>query len=213
VRDGRTSIHRERSEYEPDIAVPSPDRSPCPGYRNLHRRKQRAPCFSDRQRAVNARNGTRFVYTPQLILQGKDYRRATAQDDIADRIGAANRRTPGASIVLRLDPPANGHLAAEGIVTVTQPAPVRTQAYLALYADRLSSQVTAGETRGQRLHHDFVVRSLIGPYAAGPQHKLQFRHVFPLGAKWKAADLSVAAVVQNPATGAVLQAVAMRTCK
>ena len=100
-----------------------------------------------------------------MILEGKDCRRAAAQGDIADRIGAANRRTPGASIVLRLDPPANGHLAAEGIVTVTEPAPVQTQAYLALYEDRLSSEVTAGENRGKRLHHDFVVRSLAGPHA------------------------------------------------
>lgn len=168
--------------------------------------------FSDRQRAANARNGARFVYTPQLLLDGKDYRPGFGRDDIADRIAAMNRHKAGAAITLRLEPSAGGHLTAEGTITVVETSR-RAQAYLALYEDRLSSQVTAGENRGKRLNHDFVVRALVGPYAGESGHKLQFRHVFSLTPNWKASDLSVAAVVQEPGTGAVLQALAMRVCK
>ena len=66
--------------------------------------------FSDRQRAVNARNGARFVYTPQLLLEGKDYRAGFGRDDIVDRIVAMNTRKPGATIMLRLEPPAGRYL-------------------------------------------------------------------------------------------------------
>jgi hypothetical protein len=169
--------------------------------------------FSDRQRAVNARNGARFVYTPQLLLEGKDYHAGFGRDDIADRIAAANRHKPGATVMLRLEPSSSGYLAAEGTVTVAEPAPRHAQVFLALYQNRLSSQVTAGENRSKRLHHDFVVRSVAGPYDGEPAHKFQFRHTFSLDSNWKASDLSVAAVVQDPGTGAVLQALAMRVCR
>ena len=42
------------------------------------------PQYSDRQRAASLRNKARFVYTPQLLLDGRDYRRALFLDDIAD---------------------------------------------------------------------------------------------------------------------------------
>jgi hypothetical protein len=39
---------------------------------------------------INARNGSRVVYTPQLLFNGKDYRRGLARDDVAQRTSAAN---------------------------------------------------------------------------------------------------------------------------
>ena len=35
--------------------------------------------FSERQRLLNSRNGARVVYTPQLVLNGKDYRRGSVE--------------------------------------------------------------------------------------------------------------------------------------
>jgi hypothetical protein len=168
--------------------------------------------FSDRQRAINARNGARFVYTPQFILDGNDYRRAFIRDDLAGRVAAANRRAPGATIELRHETPANGQLAVEATITITEPATARAQALLVLYQNRLSSRVTAGENRGKRLNHDFVVRGLAGPYTGGAERKLQFRHTFSLGTDRKGSDLAVAAFVQDPRTGEVLQALAAPAC-
>lgn len=36
------------------------------------------------------------------------------------------------------------------------------QAYLVLYENNLSNQVTAGENRGKRLRHDFVIPATAG---------------------------------------------------
>src|SRR5262249_3744705 len=44
--------------------------------------------FSARQRVASQRNRATVVYTPQLLLNGADYRRGTFRDDIADRVNA-----------------------------------------------------------------------------------------------------------------------------
>jgi hypothetical protein len=55
--------------------------------------------FSERQRLSNNRNGARVVYTPQLVLNGKDYRRGTA-DAFASQIAAIARTKPNADVRL-----------------------------------------------------------------------------------------------------------------
>src|SRR5262252_8617302 len=50
--------------------------------------------FSERQRAATRRNEGRFVYTPQLMLNGKDYRRGILSDDFKERVEAINRERP-----------------------------------------------------------------------------------------------------------------------
>lgn len=59
--------------------------------------------FSARQRDASRRHQTRVVYTPQLLLDGADYRRALFRDDIGERIAAINSRMPGARISATLD--------------------------------------------------------------------------------------------------------------
>jgi hypothetical protein len=78
--------------------------------------------------------------------------------------------------------------------------------YLALYENRLSSNITAGENDQRTLHHDRVVRQLVGPLDANGA-----RHGFKLHPGWKAADLGVAAFVLD-ARGATLQALARAAC-
>jgi len=169
--------------------------------------------FSERQRAINARNGTRVVYTPQLLFNGKDYRRGLGRDDVAERISAANQRAAGATIALRLTPPATVSLGVEvGVALKSAVSPAQAQIFLALYENKLSNQVRAGENRGKHLKHDFVVRDLAGPFAAAAGRRVEFRHTFEVAASWKASELSVAAVVQDPASGEVLQALALPVC-
>lgn len=116
--------------------------------------------FSTRQRDANHRNGARFVYTPQLLLEGADYRRGVFRDDIGDRIAALSQQKPGAHIRLTLTPAAEGaHLRAD--IAVPESASRNNAAiYIALYENTLASQVKAGENRGKQLLHDFVVREL-----------------------------------------------------
>ena len=159
--------------------------------------------FSERQRLLNNRNSARVVYTPQLVLNGKDYRRS-GNDVFAKQLADIARVEPKAAIRLVLKP-AEDRLAVSGTWS-GRDAP-GAQGWLALYENRLVTDVAAGENRNKRLHHDFVVRDIAGPFPNGA-----LTHVFTLDSRWKRPDLAVASFVQDARSGDVLQAVALNAC-
>lgn len=163
--------------------------------------------FTERQRFVNARIGNRTIYTPQLMVDGKDYRRGI-RDDFAQHIAKRNHEKPGADIGLTLSPSADT-LQASARIALQRKAP-GASAFLALYENKLTNQVTAGENKGKRLRHDFVVRELAGPFVINGRDIV--KHAFHLEPGWKTRDLAVAAFVQTAATGEVLQALALANC-
>lgn len=163
--------------------------------------------FTERQRFVNARIRNRTVYTPQLMLDGQDYREGLSLKDLHDRITAVNSETPGADITILLNSNA-GALETTTHVTLRR-KDAGAGVFLALYENKLANQVSAGENKGKRLEHDFVVRELAGPYAASAS---SIHHKFSVAPAWKMRDLSVAAFVQSAATGGVLQALSLPWC-
>lgn len=168
--------------------------------------------FTERQQGTKARNRTRFVYTPQLLLDGRDFRRGVIRDDISERVAALNQRPPGASLKLDLDREAAGTLTVKASVLLNKGQPQTARFYIALYENGLSTQVTRGENRGKQLQHDFVVRELAGPFPASPGRAVEMRHGFQLAADWRLKDLYVSAFVQDSESGEVLQALARRAC-
>ena len=164
--------------------------------------------FSDRQRIANARNGSRQVYTPQLVLNGRDFRDAAARNDIAGKI--AELAGVRAKAAIRLSASAGADpMTVTGAWSASDAATARHgQGWLALYENRLSSSVRAGENRGKRLEHDFVVRELAGPFPAG-----ELSHAFKIDARWKRSDLGVAAFVLDASSGEALQALALTGCR
>jgi hypothetical protein len=170
--------------------------------------------YSDRQRTASARNRARVVYTPQFLLNGKDYRRATFVDDLDERLKAIGRQSAPARIRLRLDAANEGSLHVTGKAWVTEPrSRAGAHVYLALYENNLSNQVTAGENRGKRLWHDYVVRHLARPFPVSSSGEGLFDQRFGLDPAWKTRHLHVAAFVQNEQTGDVLQSLAVAHCR
>jgi len=154
--------------------------------------------FSQRQRDRN--RGAGWVYTPQVMLDGEDYRAwhrglpARPNAPVQASLALTLDQTPE-----RIDVQAESRFAA--------PAVGRdARLYLALFENRLSSNVSAGENARRTLQHDHVVRQLAGPFGPG-----RARHRFRLQAGWKAADLGVAAFMLD-AKGATLQALARPGC-
>ena len=162
--------------------------------------------FSERQREYSRRRGASFVFTPQLLLNGQDYRRALLIDDIDDKVKAINRTRPQADIRLKLS---SSESALEGKVDVAVSGGTnqrRAQVYLALYENNLVTVVKAGENRGRTLKHDFVVRELVGPLALDDQGNLSHDFRVALATRWKTLDTRLAVFVQHPRSGDVLQA-------
>ena len=162
--------------------------------------------FSERQRQHSKRRGVNFVVTPQMLLNGQDYRRGGLFDDIDNRVKAINRSKPQAEIHVTENSTATS-LAGKVEVSVAGGAELRrAQVYLALYENNLVTAVPAGENKGRTLRHEFVVRNLVGPLALDGQGNLSHTQRFALDPRWKPQDVHLAVFVQHPQSGDVLQA-------
>ncbi len=155
---------------------------------------------------VNATGG-RVVYTPQVLLNGRDFRAWRSDSALAQAVAEQKRRPPGAKLGLRLERAGEGWTAAlDG-----QASGAGAQAWLAVYQDGLASEVKAGENRGRRLEHDRVVRRLFGPYAVEADGRIRGTARIDAGVGLDPAPGGVAAFVQR-ADGEVLQALALPFC-
>jgi hypothetical protein len=165
--------------------------------------------FSLRQRKLTQLQRMAFVYTPQVMLQGRDFRGWGGKgfDDALARINAQPARASLRLAILRAD--AAG-LDVEASASLLEPSG-DAALYIAAYRNGLQSQVSAGENRGRRLNHDHVVLEWQGPFDfAGTA--LSERRKLPLLPGAAAADSGVAAFVQDRRTGEVLQALLRSSC-
>ena len=160
--------------------------------------------FTERQQHAAEANRLGFVYTPQVVVQGRSVREW--RDD-APAIAALGRATPAASIEI--------HATRQGAtLDVDARASVPSardrdgaRLYVALTGDGLESAVKAGENKGATLHHDAVVRALRESRAAGAGGALALATRFTLPGDGRAPK--VVAFVQDPKRGDVLQAVVL----
>lgn len=105
--------------------------------------------FSARQRATAARWPRAAVYTPAVVIDGREargWRQALpAPAGVASRPLSLELRSDDRAVQLRLEVP-------DGL-----------QAHAAITESGLLTQVRAGENRGATLRHDHVVRAYAGP--------------------------------------------------
>jgi hypothetical protein len=166
--------------------------------------------FSDRQRRLAGVHRSRVVYTPQVTLQGRDFR-GWHSGAFAREVAAINARPPGAAIALRLD---TGRADTLGVEVRAELLAARTRdavLYLARYQSGLASSVAAGENRGRRLEHDYVVLDWVGPIPFEEGNVAQSRS-FRLAPGADLGRAGVAAFAQNRHTAEVLQALMLPAC-
>ena len=168
--------------------------------------------FSQRQRKLSQLQRMALVYTPQVVLQGRDFPRwGSAAFDAT--VAAINARPAKARIALEILGPANGALDAQARAELADPAHAGDAAlYLAVYENRLSSRVTSGENSGLTLTHDHVVLEWQGPFAFGPNGRVSERRALALLPKGVPERSGVVGFVQDRRTGEVLQALLLPSC-
>lgn len=168
--------------------------------------------FSVRQRKLAAMRRPVIVYTPQVLLQGQDFRRWSG-DEFTEQVARINSRAARARIALSIRAVEPKAIRADLSAMLFDPAEQKNAAvYLAAYENRLASEVKAGENRGRRLEHDFVVREWIGPIAFGENLKVEESRALPLISGADPKNLGVAAFVQNRSTSEILQALMLPAC-
>lgn len=158
--------------------------------------------FPLRQRKLTQLQKMALVSTPQLLLQGADFRQWGGQafDEAVARINAQPARAHLRLAILgadktSLDVEARASLAAP-VADAALEAALEAALYIAAY--------------GRTLRHDYVVLEWEGPF--GVARELSQRRRLPLLPGADAANSGVAAFVQDRRTGAVLQALLRSAC-
>ena len=161
-----------------------------------------SPAYTTRQRQQAALGGQSTIYTPQAVLNGRDWRDWYG----SGRRLPASKEPAGASISLRQV--ADDQFEAT-VTPIAGAAPTGStwSAYWTVTEHGHSSKVKSGENAGEFLQHDFVVRQYtpVGDYAvdAKTPQKLVWRSIAATPGHARQINL----VVFDPKTGKTLQAV------
>lgn len=167
--------------------------------------------FSQRQRKLTQLQRLALVYTPQVVLQGHDFR-GWGTPAFEQALAKINARPARADIALELLPAGSSTLTVRVSATLLDAAQTEeTGLYLAAYENRLESRVSAGENRGRTLSHDHVVLEWQGPLAFSGSQLVQER-ALPLLPGAQRANSGVVAFVQNRRSAEVLQALVLPAC-
>ena len=149
------------------------------------------PAYTQRQNEVSQRGGSKFVYTPQVVVDGSDYRRWP---------GLPSAAAQPATVQLSLKLEGEAYVAR---VMRGPGAPMRLAAYWAVTEDGHVSHVKAGENSGATLRHDAVVRDYRVVPTVGDA-PLRFE---PKAAPEPGVTRRVQLVLTDGATGKPVQAV------
>lgn len=160
------------------------------------------PAHTQRQREIAARNNLRGIYTPQVVLNGKDYQWGKQP---------ASGEPARAHITLQQ----LGADRFEASVTPVASAPASQTAaswaaYWTVTEHGHNSRVKAGENAGEFLQHDFVVRQYTpaGVYktSEGTPQKLTLRSIAATPGHARQVNL----VVFDTQSGDTLQALSLQ---
>ena len=194
------------AKYPPELLVPLAlhvDYWDYIGWKDPYAKRE----FSQRQRRLTQLQRASFVYTPQVMVQGTDFREwgSSAFDRAVARL---NSKPAGARLELEIVSATRDALHVRAVATILDAAQAADAGlYVAAYENRLESRVSAGENSGRLLQHDHVALEWQGPYGMGER---QLR--LPLLPKAKLGDSGIVAFVQNRRTAEVLQTLMLGTC-
>lgn len=108
-----------------------------------------SPAYTERQKQGVGVNGARYAYTPQIVVNGRDWRGAS--------LPAAGTETARVRLAWSRNTSGELKLSAEALAG----APSRIQLWWVRVEDGHQSRVRAGENRGETLNHDSVVREYV----------------------------------------------------
>jgi len=165
-----------------------------------------SPRFEERQRRAAQLAGSGVVYTPQVMVNGRDFRGWNGA-----AFGAALDSLAGQGFDASLNLAAR--FAGGGTeASLSARGPAGARAVLIRYESGLSSQIAAGENAGRRLTHDFVVREWLDLGSLDAAGRLEARPTLPARSDAKPQSSGLVALLEDPASGRILQAVALPYC-
>jgi len=140
--------------------------------------------FSNRQRAYAQSWGSDNIYTPGLVLNGKEWRSWSGRTAVPSSGGIKAGK-------LKVTSEDTNHWQV-GFAPI-KPEAVSYEVHVALMVSGLVSEVKAGENAGRHLQHDFVVLALLQRPLT--RHQDNFEGAFTMDTKLKPIDGPLALAV------------------
>lgn len=166
--------------------------------------------YSDRQRKTAAFAGAGFVYTPQFVFNGHDFKGADASR-LKQAVSASQKLASRANLSLNAVTQTNGEITLQATAKAVNSADIKNaDIFVAIYENKLVSQVNAGENNGRELKHDYVVREFLGAYQFS--NKNEFAKSIALKPEWKGRQAGAVIFVQDSRNGDILQSLALPFC-
>ena len=162
-----------------------------------------SPVYTERQRALMAPSGARYVYTPQVLVNGRDWRAwPTLPPETAAAPLDLQLSREGTALAATIRPRSEGSPLPSG---------ARLSGYWAVLEDGHRSQVRAGENAGETLKHDHVVRQYqaVASWAADREQRWRWQATAPMAPAADGVRRRVVFVVVDAATQRPLQALAL----
>jgi hypothetical protein len=154
--------------------------------------------YTQRQYGYARQRGVTGVYTPQVVLGGRDFPKWDSSSTFLQAVKQINDKPARAQI--DLDAKA-GKLGGDVQVNFNASAEQAAQLHLVLFENAIKTKVNAGENRGELLGHDRVAREFLRLDSKSGQTSV------PLS-KGQRVEFSGLAAFLQTASGEVLQAVA-----
>jgi hypothetical protein len=161
------------------------------------------PAHTNRQRQISSWNKQNGIYTPQMVLNGQDWR-GWGGIGLFNSALPATKTVATSSINLQQTGADQFEAVVSPVAGTNNPA-ATWSAYWTITEHGHVTKVKAGENSGETLLHDYVVRQYtpVGDYSAASPQKLSLRGV----ARTPGHERQVNLVVFDPKTGKTLQAV------
>ena len=167
------------------------------------------PRNTERQQAFAQVTGARAVYTPQVVVAGRDFRLWSSDLAFDATVKTAQSRKPKATIEITPRRAADGTIEGHTSVSFAEAMTSPLTLVVAVTQDGVTSKPNAGENKGETLAQNFVVRD-VAEFRGQSAIQGDFR--FAPKANWHPERMSVVAYVQDPRSGRVLQALSAPVC-
>lgn len=158
--------------------------------------------WSDRQRQYARQLSPSRVYTPQLVIDGREHRVGSDRKAIWRSLQAAKTRTFAYEVDLVAALASPRRLELGVVVRGREPGKGPLDLWVAVHESGLLTEVERGENARRTLRNDYVVRYLekIGSWAGGLPHDVTERRALELGWAGDAEKMGVVAFLQDPRT-------------
>ncbi len=163
--------------------------------------------WSQRQEGYARAMRTGRLYTPQLVVNGREHCVGSNRGEVEDLLATARGRGPSSRVEVTGELAADGsqlHVAVDATQTSAS-AEHEVALMLAVVEDGLETAVQRGENAKKTLHNDHVVRHLqtLPRAEAGRTADLKYELSLDLEPEWRAKNLRLVAFLQDQESMAV----------